>query len=130
MEGNATRLTYAFLLCVWIVICRLLWDTGALTTNNNNTISNLNNLEDWLSLAPSIMSSASSLATALVSELEETTIVEGTGGAKKEAVKEISRSDMESKQLTPEQEEQLKDLIDFTLGDEIEREDINAEQIQ
>ncbi|CAJ1935997.1 unnamed protein product [Cylindrotheca closterium] len=126
MEGTVTRLTYIFLLCVWLVLCRLIWDSGLFFKGNNSNNSKPLNWEDWMNLAPSVMSSLPS-ASALATELEEVLITEST---KQKAVKERSHSDMEAKQLTPEQEEQLKDLIDFTLGDEIEREDLNAEEVQ
>ena len=122
MESTVTRLTYVFLLCVWLVLCRFIWDSGLLTKGSN---AKPLNWEDWMNLAPSVMSSLPS-ASALASELEDVIIAEST---KKKAVEERSQSDMETKQLTPEQEVQLKDLIDFTLGDEIEREDLNAEEI-
>mmetsp|Transcript_24641 Transcript_24641/g.60486 ORF Transcript_24641/g.60486 Transcript_24641/m.60486 type:complete len:151 (-) Transcript_24641:3449-3901(-) len=126
MESSVTRLTYVFLLCVWLVICRVIWDSGLLT--NKGTRNKPLNMEDWMNLAPSVMSSLPS-ATKLANELlEEASII--SAGTKKKAVTEISHSDIETKQLTKEQEEQLKDLIDFTLGDEIEREDLNAEEIQ
>lgn len=124
MESNVNRLTYVFLLCVWLVICRVLWDSGLLGSGHHHKPLNL---EDWMNLAPSVMSLQSSAEA-----LERAIII--SEGSKKKAVEETHlrshKDSAETQQLTPEQEEQLKDLIDFTLGDEIEREDLNAEEIQ
>lgn len=127
MESNVTRLQYVLLLCVCFVICRILWDSGLL---NNSNIKPLNTVEDWMNLAPSVMSLQS--AASSVELIEKTIRI--TESKKKKAVEETAlrsrNENTKTQQLTPEQEEQLKDLIDFSLGDEIEREDLGAEEIQ
>jgi hypothetical protein len=116
MDATSSRLRYGFILCVWLVICRIIWDVGLMT--KQGTLKKYN-LEELIAFAPTITTAS---ATA-------TTNDDRHHSEKKRAIHE-GHLVQSNTTLTAEQEAQLKNLIDFTLGDEIERESLAPGEIQ
>lgn len=115
MEKNSPALRYGFILCVWLVICRIFWDVGLLTDSGS---LQKHKFDDLIAFAPTVRTAAAA-----------TTKYSDNSSVKKQDV-QTDHFAKSNTTLTAEQEAHLKELIDFTLGDEIEREDLKPEQIQ
>eukprot|EP00980_Cylindrotheca_fusiformis_P013738 scaffold3533_cov97-Cylindrotheca_fusiformis.AAC.2 len=114
MDRKSRRLRYAFVFTVWLVICRIFWDVGLITKQGS---LNKHKFEDLVAFAPALRTTTDSNGST------------SNQGYSKEAI-QADHIVQGNYTLTAEQEQQLKDLIDFTLGDEIEREDVSPEEIQ